>query len=85
MSAGNMSISEAVALDTGSAPAAASTWEPRVNGVPASVQRKIRRGVASDTGVPPTWLAPTAQGLPHRGEDTLTEVRETSGEVGRCS
>ena len=40
-------------MDAGSASGAASTWEPRVNGVPAAIQRDIRRGIASKLGVPP--------------------------------
>lgn len=51
-------------MDASSASGAASTWEPRVNGVPAAVQREIRQGIASDVGVPLAWVAPTGQGLP---------------------
>ena len=52
------------AMDAGSASGAALAWEPRLNGVPAGVQREIRRGIVSDLGVPPAWVAPTGQGLP---------------------
>ena len=64
MSAGNASIQGMAAMDAGSTSAAALAWEPRLNGVPAGVQREIRRGIASNLGVPPAWVAPTGQGLP---------------------
>ena len=43
---------------------AAPTWEPRMNGLPAGVQRALCAAVGGPLGVPMEWMAAKGAGLP---------------------